>query len=342
MPTTPGLSFGRIRPPAPAWAAIQSLMPALAPVPEGEFQAIPDRAQNLFRFRHPRKHTQRSLGCCVGKGGADAAEIDQRIVRPVANDVYNPVDPSARFSALWAYYIARRYSASQGRPIGGQGAILSDLLFAVQKWGLIEYDYWPSTPANLDRYRDIPVAGAEAAPKWFPAESGSLRSVDEILYTVGVRQIPVIVGSEWRGGTRTASGGGFTWDEPSPGGHAYTIVGYDKTKKPGRVYIDCGWDDASWGVQPRDGATENGVLLPRGYGWTYLDAWARDFEPNDFASGAVEAIYMVGFSTKDKPAPQPDEPKPEPPAPSPGGVNVRIDTVVQINGAYHRLRIEPL
>ena len=143
--------FGRVKPDSIAHAARLAAHKPLSLV-QGPM-VYPDKSELIYRFRHPRQHDQRNLGCCVGEGGADAAEIDNRIVRPIGLP-YKPVTASKTFSSLWCYYIARLWAAQHNRPVAGEGAVVSDLLDAVKTWGVIPYDAWPSTPENVDHYSD--------------------------------------------------------------------------------------------------------------------------------------------------------------------------------------------
>ena len=312
-----GLGFGRIEPPAEYWPAIAAKI-ACAPEPADE-GPTPVVSLPLWRWRHPRYHAQLAgRGCCVGESIADMLELNAR--RP--NDAPAPpplvITPGVpAISPLWIYWIARQYSAKQGRPLWGQdGAIVSDALLAVMESGVIPWDAWPGTEANYRNYTDkAPPRSALDAPRIkVSGECLRITSVAQLAQYVCGKGLAVVAGTAWRGGM-TAPRGQFNWGASSVGGHAYTISGLDIPAD--KLTADNSWDNAGWGVQPAEGAVDQqGNILPRGYASTSWRVWAAwEMAAAALSSGATEIIVIEGVQLGD-PTPLPDPtPPPSPPTP---------------------------
>jgi len=312
----PDIALGRIVPPPDLWPDIARQI-AQAPEPTGEAPP-PPKSLPLHRWRHPRAHAQLAgRGCCVGESIADMLELNAR--RP--DDA--PAPPPLRvvpgvpaLSPLWIYYVARQYSARQGRPLRGDGAYVADALMAVMQEGVIAWDAWPGTEANYRNYSDArPPATALAAPRIkVRGECLRLGSADAVLRYLA-KGLAVVAGTAWRGGQQTDRAGRFAWAQGNIGGHAYCLAGYSVADDA--LTVDNSWP--GWGVWPVDGAADaDGNPLPRGYGYTSLRSWSQaECDPADFSTGQTECVVIEGLQLGDGPEPPPPPPAPPPPAPTP-------------------------
>jgi hypothetical protein len=358
----PANLFGRVKPTQESWKSICSVMGEAPPLYDGP---PPRRSPPLDLARNPRRRAQ-LIGCCVGENSTSMSETCVRVDHPNVTGVNVPIIPGApSFSALWTYHIARAYSASQGRPLSGDGAILSDALTAICQQGLISYDTWPSTDDAYKNYSDnVTPPGVANAPRILVKGAAQrLMSADAILQYLG-QGYSVAIGIPWRSGAMsTAADGGFAWTGSVVGGHCVELLAYDLDADT--VKIGNSWDNVEWGLQPTD------PTKPRGIGTTSWSALARDLPPQNFTDGTIEVIVIVGFDwtpsapvppppPQPQPQPQPQPtppPAPTPPAPSPTPIptpiptptptpasssGVTVDTVTVIQGRLHRLRIDPL
>lgn len=310
------IALGRIAPPPEHWPGIARQI-ALAPEAADE-SPLPTKSLPLHRWRHPRAHAQLAgRGCCVGEAIADMLELNAR--RP--DDA--PAPPPLRvvpgipaLSPLWIYYVARQYSARQGRPLLGDGAYVADALMAVMQEGVIAWDAWPGTEANYRLYSDDrPPASAIAAIRIkVQGESLRLGSTDAVLRYLA-KGLAVVAGTAWRGGQQTDRTGRFAWNQGNIGGHAYCLVGYSMSDDV--LTCNNSWDNAGWGVQPAQGAADaDGNPLPRGYGYTSLRLWLQsECTLADFSIGQTEVVVVEDLQLGNGPEPPP--PVPLPPAPPP-------------------------
>lgn len=308
--------MGRITPTPDHW---NSIIAQVGMAPMAHEAPLPTDSLPLQRWRNPRFHMQlEGRGCCVGESIADMLELNTRIGRnpkrppPLAIGV--PSAPS--ISPLFIYSIARQYSAKSGRPISGDGAIVSDALLAILAEGVIEWKYWPGTAENYRNYRDgvIPDSARNAPRIKVKGEAVLLTNPNDILYCLGVRCLSVVVGTGWRGGQSTNRAGEFQWGGSSIGGHAYNLTAYAQSTGPGKVCIDNSWDNAGWGVQPARGAADSdGNILPRGFGFTNLAPMlSGELSAQALSSGQSEAVFIEGLDIE-----LPPEPVPTPPIPTP-------------------------
>ncbi len=315
--------LGRITPPASQWPAIAA---QIACAPEATDEGpTPTKSLPLFRWRHPRHHAQLAgRGCCVGESIADMLELNARF--PDGNADAPPplriVPGMPSLSPLWIYFIARQYSARQGRPLWGQeGAIVSDALMAVMEQGVIPWDAWPGTRANYATYTDKapPSSVAVATRIQVKGECLRLTSAAQIVRYLCEKRLAVVAGTAWRGAMSTSRDGRFAWGRGSVGGHAYCLSAVDVENDV--LTIDNSWDNAGWGVQPVEGAKDaEGNMLPRGFGYTSWGSWsASEASAADLSSGETEVIVIEGLSL-DLPGPTPvPDPQPQPqPQPTPG------------------------
>lgn len=308
--------FGRVKPSTDQLLAIQASVleaPTLSPTAEP-----PRRSPPLWRYRLPRVRGQ-LIGCCVGESGASMLETTCRTPAGENIDLVNarPLDATPAFSALGVYWAARDYSRRQGRPIRGEGAIVTDALTAVCESGVALYQAWPSTDANYRNYSDNkPPASFRTAPRLRPAgECRRITNEKQVLQYLGAG-FSLWFGGPWRGGSRTAKDGAFSWNNPAQGGHAVELLGYDLDTD--RIVIGNSWDNAGWGVQP---AVESG--LPRGWGYCPWSQFRLDLMAEDFVSGSVEVCVICEVSWA-PPVPVP-VPTPEPlPVPGPSSLPVTI------------------
>lgn len=239
------------------------------------------------------------------------AETSCRTPDPLPERV-QPVAGSPAFSPLWVYWVARQYSRQQGRPVLGQGAIVSDALQAVISGGLVLYDVWPATTANYRAYSDDrpPQVALNAFKLRIAGEAKRLTSPDAVLDYLGAGY-SVWVGVPWRGGNTTDRDGRFRWGSSSIGGHAVELLGYDLDLNV--LYVGNSWDNAGWGFQPAD------PNAARGYGYCRWTDFARDLSTSALASGASEAVVIteLDWSTPKPPDPPPAPKPPVPPVPTP-------------------------
>lgn len=318
MSTGPAFPFplGRVQPRPAQFGAMLASMPQMAPVAEETYPRASYR--RLGAYRWPRAHGQFGLGDCVG---CMMAELAEQFARRTG-DPTTPPHPKAdgpQFSSLWAYYVARKYSAEQGRPLQGEGAIVTDALAAAMKYGLVEERYWPSTAAGSQAYRDAAPAAAQNAPKW--AVAGEvLLSAAQILSTIGSRNLSVGVGMDWRGGYETGPQGGFTFNERAIGGHAFTLDYYDLAAD--QIGALCWWsEDGGFGTKPTGAKDADGNPLPWGLSHTIWSQISPYLTGSAFNRGAVEAVTITSLTppggVKPQPKPDPPKPTPDPPKPTP-------------------------
>lgn len=236
---------------------------------------LPRRSPDLARFRNPRFRNQ-VRGTCVGQSGAAMGETTIRT--PAGFDAQSEPNPAIDLSPLWVYAIAREFSREQGVRLGGEGAIVSHALLAVQKRGFIAWDAWPGTEANERAYRDgrIPQAALDA-PKLMPVQDvRRLTSADQILEYLA-SGYSVWLGLPWRGGMQTRSDGSFDWGGRAVGGHAVELLGYDLDAD--RAWIGNSW--SAWGLQPS------------GVGVTSWTALAKDLTEQALNAGSSEACVVA-------------------------------------------------
>ena len=307
------ISLGRIAPPPEHWPSIAAQI-ALAPEITDEGVSA-TKSFNLWRWRHPRDHAQLAgRGCCVGESIADMLELNARVPDDLSVPIPGPIVPGMpALSPLWIYWVARDYSARHGRPIRGDGAIVSDALMAVMESGVIAWEHWPGTEANYRDYTDrSPPQSALDAPRIkVSGECLRLTSLAQLVRYLCERNLAAVVGTPWRGGFTTGRDGSFSWDRANQGGHAYTISGIDVSSD--RLNINNSWDNARWGVQSAAGSGE-----ARGWGYTSFRAWSQaEFSSADLSSGATECVVIEGLKLE-PPLPPPDpQPKPDPTPPQP-------------------------
>lgn len=255
-----------------AWDGIAD---AISPAPTLFRGPLPRRSPDLARFRNPRFRNQ-VRGTCVGQSGAAMAETTIRT--PTSFDERTAPNPAIDLSPLWVYAIAREESRAQGIRLGGEGAIVSHALLAVQKRGFVPWDAWPCTEANERAYRDgrIPQSALDA-PKFMPIQDvRRLTGPDQVLeYLAG--GYSVWIGVPWRGGMQTRPDGSFSWGGRAAGGHAVELLGYDLDAD--RAWIGNSW--SGWGKQPS------------GVGVTQWSALARDLTEAALAQGNSEACVVA-------------------------------------------------
>lgn len=252
---------------------------------------FPRKSPKLWLYRNTRTRAQ-TIGDCVGESGAAMGETSLRTPNPMpaSRDTISPLPP-VNLSALWVYYIARKFSREHGRPISGEGAIVSDALAAVVQEGHILYDAWPSTPENYSRYNDTPPPGALTAKRIKVAgEAQLLDDADHILEYLGAGY-SVWVGVGWKGGNPNGSGI-FSWGGWSQGGHAVELLGYDLDND--LVAVGNSWDP--WGV------------MPGGYAYTKWSALKREFTAANLSNGTSEACVITELAGVTDPVVPPDNP----------------------------------
>ncbi len=246
------------------------------------------------------------------------AETTLRTPSPLVEES-TPLVGTWAFSSLWVYHSARRYSAEQGRPVRGEGAIVTDALSAVVKYGLLPYDMWPSTDENYRAYSDakIPGAAARATKIKIRGEARRLTDAEAILEHLAAGH-SVQIGLPWRSGAnRTSDDGRFAWAGFPVGGHAVELLGYDLDSDT--LAVGNSWGNARWGVQPAS------LSDPRDYGFCRWSDFARDLTREAFSTGLVEAVVITEVDvpgpspTPPGPAPGPPGPTPVPPTPTPPG-----------------------
>jgi hypothetical protein len=278
-------------------------------------KGYPRKSPKLWLYRNPRYRGQ-LIGSCVGESGAAMGETSIRTPSPMpsSRDTVSPLPP-VNLSPLWVYYIARRYSRDNGRPISGEGAIVSDAMAAVVKEGHILYDAWPATEANYANYNDKPPASAISARR-IPVrgEAQILTDSDHVLEYLGAG-FSVWIGVGWKGSDPTPDGM-FGWSGWAQGGHAVELLGYDLDRD--LVCVGNSWDNARWGIQPG------------GYGYTKWTALARDLSARNLDSGTNEACVITELQGVDPvPIPTPD---PVPiPIPTP---NSEVITIIYRGKSY--------
>lgn len=295
--------FGRVQVTPDAY---QEICRQVGEAPRIEFGPLPKRSPPLWRFRHPRSRAQ-LIGCCTGESAASMCETTFRTPHPAAPETWSPLLGTPAFSSLWVYWAARQRARDQGRPIIGEGAVVTDALAAVVERGLVLYDAWRSTPENYRSYSDSrpPETAVQSRRIKIEGEAQRLMSADAVLEYLGAGY-SVQIGLPWRGGNRTDADGRFSWAGGAIGGHAVELLGYDLAED--RLWVGNSWDNARWGVQTDEPA------VPRGYGYCRWSDFARDLTSRAFTSGAVEAVVITEVDLPDAPTPTPP---PEPPGPPP-------------------------
>lgn len=273
------------------WSAIRA---AMAPAPRLFRGPLPRKSPDNRRYRNHRYRNQ-EIGCCVGQSLASMVETLLRM--PLGRTLNTPPDPAVDLSPLWTYYVARRWSFAHGINLGGEGAIVSHGIQAVNASGVARMADWPDTAQNEQLYSDrqTPPAATSEAKDHLVRTYGILETWDDMLAAVAAGFI-VQIGIEIpQGFMQTDDAGRFTLRGGDVGGHAITFEDYDQDQDI--AYIGNSWDDALWGMRAENfgfGLTA-ADLDPRrhgrvGVGVCSLTDLGRYFTARMMSTGQSEAV----------------------------------------------------
>lgn len=260
---------------------------------------LPRKSPENRRFRLPRYRGQ-LIGCCVGENTTSMCETLLRMPEPREADS-KPLDGTG-LSPLWVYWLARKWSRDHGVNLGGEGAIVSHAIQALNADGVVGWDRWPATDDAYRQYSDRirPGQDIESEADSHPVkEMAILDSWDAILhylaggFTVSIG-VPIPAGI-----TQTNDDGMFRWSGRTIGGHCMELLDYDMDSD--RVWLGNSWANARWGARSDDPAYQGKCQGHSNIGQCSLTDLEKVFHPSLMANGTSEAVVtnnVVGWRPK--------------------------------------------
>lgn len=287
MPSDPGLirTPGRIAPTPREWDRIVGRVGYAPTILRGE---IPRRSPDNRAFANKRYRGQ-LIGDCVGENVTQMTEALLRM--PADRRADSAPLPAKSLSPLLTYWLARKYARDKGINLGGEGAIVSHAIEAIDALGVASYDLYPATPENYRGYSDRrppPAAATEEAARHSIKEKAVLDTPEKMLTFLGGGFVLAVGAAFPHGMLQTDDTGYFAMRGANDVGHCVCVYDYDLDAN--KVWIGNSWANARWGARTDDPEYPPECQGHSNIGWTQLDAFLRWFTPRMMQSGQSEAV----------------------------------------------------